>query len=97
MKTMAHLTILALTVASLSAVAGILIVLSQRWHGKHTLDHDLKASKSFIRSQSPESAEWQFSRVFWGPIGWLRKRIDAAAAFAYSKRHAFDLLPRRSY
>ncbi len=38
---------IALGTTAVSAAASVLIVLSQRWHGKHTLDHDLDGVQKF--------------------------------------------------
>jgi UDP-N-acetylmuramyl pentapeptide phosphotransferase/UDP-N-acetylglucosamine-1-phosphate transferase len=42
-----HLVATTLITGGLSAVAAKLIVASQKWHGKHTLDHDLDAVQKF--------------------------------------------------
>jgi UDP-N-acetylmuramyl pentapeptide phosphotransferase/UDP-N-acetylglucosamine-1-phosphate transferase len=39
--------------AAISAAASILIVLSQRWHGKHTCDHDLDGVQKFHTTAVP--------------------------------------------
>lgn len=48
-----HLVGIALATASISAAASILIVLSQGWHGKHTLDHDLEGVQKFHTTAVP--------------------------------------------
>lgn len=48
-----HLVGIALATASISAAASILIVLSQEWHGKHTLDHDLEGVQKFHTTAVP--------------------------------------------
>jgi UDP-N-acetylmuramyl pentapeptide phosphotransferase/UDP-N-acetylglucosamine-1-phosphate transferase len=48
-----HLVGIALAAAIISATASILIVLSQRWHGKHTFDHDLEGVQKFHTTAVP--------------------------------------------
>jgi UDP-N-acetylmuramyl pentapeptide phosphotransferase/UDP-N-acetylglucosamine-1-phosphate transferase len=48
-----HLLSTALLATSASAAVGALIVLSQRWHGKHTLDHDLDGVQKFHTTAVP--------------------------------------------
>lgn len=43
----------ALVAGAASAAAGFLIVGSQRWHGKHTLDHDLQGAQKFHTTAVP--------------------------------------------
>jgi UDP-N-acetylmuramyl pentapeptide phosphotransferase/UDP-N-acetylglucosamine-1-phosphate transferase len=50
---MQGLMISAAAVAGLSAGLCTLIVLSQRWHGKHTLDHDLEGVQKFHTTAVP--------------------------------------------
>jgi UDP-N-acetylmuramyl pentapeptide phosphotransferase/UDP-N-acetylglucosamine-1-phosphate transferase len=50
---MLRLVGIALGAASVSVAASILIVLSQRWHGKHTLDHDLEGVQKFHTTAVP--------------------------------------------
>jgi UDP-N-acetylmuramyl pentapeptide phosphotransferase/UDP-N-acetylglucosamine-1-phosphate transferase len=48
-----HLVAIALATAGISAAISILIVLSQGWHGKHTLDHDLEGVQKFHTTAVP--------------------------------------------
>jgi len=48
-----HLVGIAAGVACTSATASALIVLSQKWHGKHTLDHDLDGVQKFHTTAVP--------------------------------------------
>lgn len=48
-----HLLGIALAAAAMSAASSVLIVLSQRWHGKHTLDHDLDGVQKFHTTAVP--------------------------------------------
>lgn len=48
-----HLLSIALVAAGASAAASVLIVLSQRWHGKHSLDHDLEGVQKFHTTAVP--------------------------------------------
>jgi UDP-N-acetylmuramyl pentapeptide phosphotransferase/UDP-N-acetylglucosamine-1-phosphate transferase len=50
---MLGLVSIALGTAAVSAGASVLIVLSQRWHGKHTLDHDLEGVQKFHTTAVP--------------------------------------------
>ena len=48
-----HLVNIALSAAGASVAACVLILLSQRWHGKHTLDHDLDSVQKFHTTAVP--------------------------------------------
>jgi UDP-N-acetylmuramyl pentapeptide phosphotransferase/UDP-N-acetylglucosamine-1-phosphate transferase len=44
---------LGLLAAAISGASSVVIVLSQRWHGKHTLDHDLDGVQKFHETAVP--------------------------------------------
>jgi UDP-N-acetylmuramyl pentapeptide phosphotransferase/UDP-N-acetylglucosamine-1-phosphate transferase len=48
-----HLWGIALGTAGVSAAVSVLIVLSQGWHGKHTLDHDVNGVQKFHTTAVP--------------------------------------------
>lgn len=50
---MLRLVLLALSAAGASAAVCVLILVSQRWHGKHTLDHDLDSVQKFHTTAVP--------------------------------------------
>ncbi|MES2016799.1 MAG: glycosyltransferase [Pseudomonadota bacterium] len=66
--------------ASASAAASVLIILSQRWHGKHTLDHDLDGVQKFHTTAVPR-------------IGGMALVFALLATLALCQPWAFDLLP----
>jgi UDP-N-acetylmuramyl pentapeptide phosphotransferase/UDP-N-acetylglucosamine-1-phosphate transferase len=50
---MLRLVGIALCTAAVSMAISVLIVISQRWHGKHTLDHDLEGVQKFHTTAVP--------------------------------------------
>lgn len=63
-----------------SGAASVLVVLSQRWHGKHTLDHDLEGVQKFHTTAVPR-------------IGGAAIVLALLASVLLCHRMALDLLP----
>jgi UDP-N-acetylmuramyl pentapeptide phosphotransferase/UDP-N-acetylglucosamine-1-phosphate transferase len=70
----------AVVAACASGAASVLVVLSQRWHGKHTLDHDLEGVQKFHTTAVPR-------------IGGAAIVLALLISLLLCHRLAFDLLP----
>jgi UDP-N-acetylmuramyl pentapeptide phosphotransferase/UDP-N-acetylglucosamine-1-phosphate transferase len=53
MNELFSMTNIALVAAGISCIVSLLLVCSQRWHGKHTLDHDLSGVQKFHATAVP--------------------------------------------
>ncbi len=53
MNELFSMTNIALVAAGVSCIVSLLLVCSQRWHGKHTLDHDLSGVQKFHTTAVP--------------------------------------------